>query len=51
MKKEKIILSFLTYISVFSIVFAQHPSCDGDRYINYYFPEVDSAINIQFGQN
>lgn len=36
---------------MFSNVFAQHVSCDGNRYKNYAFSVIDSTIGVQFGHN
>jgi len=30
---------------------AQHPTCDGTRYLNEVFPDVDTTVNIFFGVN
>jgi len=45
-----IIQSFLLWIFSFT-AFAQHPTCDGNRYKNITFFAVDSALNVQYGQN
>ena len=46
----KTLYSLLFYIISLS-AFAQHPACDGNRYRNFAFAAVDSAINVQFGHN
>lgn len=32
-------------------LFAQHPTCDGQRYLNPVFPSLDSTMDIQYGAN
>lgn len=32
-------------------LFAQHPTCDGQRYLNPIFPSLDSTMDIQYGSN
>jgi para-nitrobenzyl esterase len=34
-----------------SAVIAQHPTCDGNRYKNLAFGQIDSTIGVRFGHN
>jgi hypothetical protein len=47
-KKHLIIVSILFATSA---VIAQHPTCDGNRYKNLAFGQIDSIIGVQFGHN
>lgn len=47
---KKTFFSLLLF-TVFFNTFAQHPSCDGNRYMNYAFAAIDSTIGVQFGHN
>lgn len=48
MKKFSIIaLIFLTT----STAYSQHPTCDGNRYKNFVYSQIDSTIGVLFGHN
>jgi len=47
----KNIFFLLLLLAIFPKVFAQHSSCDGNRYKNYAFTAVDSTIGVQYGHN
>ena len=47
--KQLTVLSFLLLLASFSMM-AQEGDCDGDRYLNHVFTEVDSTMDVQYGQ-
>ncbi len=47
--KQTYTLLFILIMTVYSQ--AQHPTCDGTRYLNEVFPSVDTTFNVFFGVN
>lgn len=47
--KQIYILIFILLIKTYSQ--AQHPTCDGARYLTEVFPNVDTSFNVFFGVN
>ncbi|MCP4441606.1 MAG: T9SS type A sorting domain-containing protein [Aureispira sp.] len=41
----------LTFILSLQLSYAQHPTCDGTRYLDTVFTTVDTFIGVQFGIN
>lgn len=44
-------LPFLVLLLLSGSLFAQHPTCDGNRYSNFVFPALDSTMDVKFGEN
>lgn len=47
--KQTYTLLFILIMTVYSQ--AQHPTCDGTRYLNEVFPSIDTTFNVFFGVN
>lgn len=47
----KEIIYTLLFCAIVTHLSAQLPSCNGSRYNTYVFANVDSTVNVQFGQN
>jgi hypothetical protein len=47
--KQSYTLLFILLMTVYSQ--AQHPTCDGTRYLDEVFPTVDTTFNVFFGVN
>lgn len=49
---QKIFTSLFFTFFIFNMTFAQqHPTCDGERYLNQVFEEVTKTSNVKFGEN